>query len=112
MDAIDKKTYRACQEPKTEAQCDTDWAAFAEVVYKARVQFKIPDVLVIGKLNVGYEDGQEGTCYARLLCGSSLEAEALAAWGFGYESSLRKELIAQVAKNGGRPAKSGQKELF
>lgn len=112
MEAIDPKTYRACQEPKSEAQCDADWAAFAEVVYAARVKFRIPNVLVIAKLNVVLDDGEEGIYHARLLCGSSLEAEALAAWGYGYEQAERQKLISKIAAQGGGRSKGERKELF
>ena len=112
VNAIDPKTYRACQEPKNESQCNADWAAFAEAVYNARVQFKIPNVLVIAKLNVLYEDGEDGTCHARLMCGSAHEAEALAAWGYGYEEAERRKLIAKLAAQGGGRSKDEQKELF
>jgi hypothetical protein len=110
--ANDQKTYRACQEPKTEAECAAAWQAFADDVYAARVKHKIPDVLVVAKLLVVYSDGEEGVGYTRLICGSQLEAEPMASWALGTAAAERRELITKLAADAVKQGTPQQKELF
>ena len=112
MKANDQKTWRACQEPKTEAECEAAWKAFAEDVYAARAKHKIPDVLVVAKLLVVYDDGEEGVGYSRLICGSQLEAEPMASWALGNAAAERRALITKLAAQAAKQGGPQQKELF
>lgn len=92
----DPANYRLLNVPVPVATAEERCKAFCEEFYALRTKHGIPDVYVILRLNVIYEDGQEGTVTSRMIAGDEANAEAMTAWAMGYESSQRQERIARI----------------
>lgn len=97
MKSINPATYRECCIPKAPEQAQADWEAFCQAVYELRVKHRIPDVYLLARVLVQYEEGGEGVAHTRAHFGDELNAEQMTAWAFGYEQAQRQERIASVA---------------
>lgn len=96
MEAYDPKTLEKCSVYRPVAEVETDWQAFAEDVYAARVKHRIPDVVICARLAVQYEDGGDGEFCAKFSCGDESHQEMLAAYLFGAVGAERQERIARI----------------
>jgi len=92
----DPENYRLLSVPMPVVTAEERCKDFCEEVYALRIKYQIPDVYAIVRLNVLYEDGQEGTVTSRMIAGDEQHAEAMTAWAMGYESSQRQERIGRI----------------
>lgn len=108
MESIKPATYRECSVPKPPEQAQADWDAFCNAVYELRVKYRIPDVYLLARVLVQYEEGREGVAHTRAHFGDELNAEQMTAWAFGYEQAQRQERIARVALEASRAVRHGK----
>ena len=110
MKSSDQSAYLARQEPKTPEVAEEDWGDFCEAVYAAANAHKIPNVYLVGQLNVRYEEG-EGEAMTCLMIGDQFRAESMAAWALGNEAQRRRQLNEQLmASAAGKPGNPMQRE--
>ena len=102
MEAIAPATYRELSVPKPPEQAQQDWEAFCNAVYELRVRHRIPDLYLVARVLVQYEEGGEGVAHTRAHFGDELQAEQMVAWAFGYEQAERQQRIASVALEASR----------
>lgn len=101
MESHNPDIYRECCAPKPPEQAQADWEAFCQEVYGLRVKHRIPDLYLLARMVLQYEEG-EGQAVTRAHFGDELQAEQMAAWGLGYEQSQRQERIASMILDAGK----------
>jgi len=108
METQSPTTYRECNVPKPPEQAQADWEAFCNAVYDLRVKHRIPDVYMLARMAIQYEEGGEGQAMTRAHFGDDLYAEPMTAWAFGYEQAQRQERIASLALEAAKALRHGK----
>jgi hypothetical protein len=107
MEAQNPACYRECSAPKPPEQAQQDWEAFCQAVYDLRVKHRIPDLYLVARMVLQYEEG-EGQALTRAHFGDELQAEQMVAWALGYEQCQRQERIASVILDAGKALRAGK----
>lgn len=91
--------YRELSEPfETREQAMEAVNAFAAAVKAARIEHRIPDVVVSFTWEYLDEEGEPLESGATLNFGNSLKAESIAAFALGKMQALREEMVARALK--------------
>ena len=107
MESQNPEIYRECCTPKPPEQAQTDWDAFCQAVYELRVKHRIPDIDLLARMVIQYEEG-EGQAMTHAHFGDELQAEPMIAWAFGYEQSQRQERITSLLQNASKSMRHGK----
>ena len=107
MEAQNPANYRECSAPKPPEQAQADWEAFCQAVYDLRVKHRIPDLYLLARFVLQYQEG-EGQAMTRAHFGDELQAEPMIAWAFGYEQAQRQQRIAELARGSGDAMRHGK----
>lgn len=94
---IDPANYHTLSQPVSLDEAQTRLKAFWEALYALRNEHKIPDVLLVARVNVASEDG-EGPVTAIQHCGDEREREGMAAFAFGHERALAQSRLANLIR--------------
>jgi hypothetical protein len=90
--------YRELSEPFESQQEAADaFEKFCRLVNKARVECGIPDVLITVGLPVTMDsDKSLREIFSAMQWGNNLKGEAMAAWQFGQQQTMREQRISEL----------------
>jgi hypothetical protein len=95
----DPKRYRELSQPfATRAEALNALEAFVEAVKAARIQHKIPDIVVSFTFSYVTDDGEELESGVALNMGDGMKAESIAAFAHGKMAEQRRDSVARAMK--------------